>query len=269
MRLLSVATVTVVTALVLANAASAGLWLDLDRATATPGETVHGKAVSPCSACGPGPLFLVPTSNAALQLLKRVPQGDPRFVPVGQFTWKRGGTFTFEVPHVRPGLYQLMALYRNGPAWTAAPASTLLRVQASLRVSFDVFSIVVPSGRYWRTLKGAEPRSPIVQISNATFHIDRGLDPIKNMSRETFVLSLVPLGAYGSHTSPTIDTPDFLPRSDPSRPRGHALARNSYCSSGGRCFSIAFHYGSERVPGSVLASVNRALRSLRASPLRG
>ncbi len=269
MRLLSVATVTVVTALVLTTAASAGLWLDLDRVTATPGETVHGKAVSPCSACGPGPLFLVPTSNAALQLLKRVPRGDPRFVPVGQFTWKRGGTFAFEVPQVRPGLYQLMALYRNGPAWTAAPASTLLRIQASLRVSFDVFSIVLPRDWYWRTLKGAEPRSPIVQVSNSTFHTRRGLDPIKNMSRETFVLSLVPLGAYGSHTSPTIDTPDFLPRSDPSRPRGHALARHSYCSSGGRCFSIAFVYGSERVPGSVLASVNRALRSLRASPLRG
>ena len=138
MRLLSVATATVVTALVLANAASAGLWLNLDRVTATPGQTVHGKAVSPCGACGPGPLFLVPTSNAALQLLKRVPRGDPRFVPVGRFTWKRGGRFAFEVPQVRPGFYQLMALYRNGPAWSAAPASTLLRVQASSRVSFDV-----------------------------------------------------------------------------------------------------------------------------------
>lgn len=136
------------------------------------------------------------------------------------------------------------------------------------RFYFGALSLVVPRGWHWRTLRGPEPGSRIVQLSNASFRVRRGLDPIKDMGKGTFVLTFVPLGNYGSATAPTIGQGDFLARSDPSRPRGHALARHSYCSPGGRCFSIALEYGSDRVPDGVLASVNRVLRSLRAAPLR-
>lgn len=273
MRFLSAATAAVLAALALAASASAGLWLDLDRSVARPGQVVHGKAVSPCSLCGPRPLYLVDgLKQGGLQLLKRLPRkGDSRFLPVGRFTWKRGGKFAFRVPNLPPGVYQLLAFYRNGAAWTAAPASTILRVRAArgdARVSFGVFSIVVPKGWHWRTLGGPEPKSHIVGFSNASLRVRQGLDPIKQMGRGTFVLTIVPLGEYGSHTAPTIERADFLARTDPSRPRAHAVARHPYCSSGSRCFSIELEYGSEQVPDAVLASINRVLRSLRAVPLR-
>jgi hypothetical protein len=130
MRLLSAAVAALVAALALAASASAALWISLDRSVARPGQVVHGKAVSPCALCGPRPLYLVDFKHSGLQLLKRVPRrGDPRFVFVGRFTWKRGGRFSFKVPNVRPGGYQLHALYQNGSAWTLAPASTFLRVR--------------------------------------------------------------------------------------------------------------------------------------------
>lgn len=125
MRRLLVTAATAMAALVLVTAASAGLWFDLDRSAALPGQTVHGEAVSPCSACGPAPLYLVSTADAALRSLKQPARADRRFVPVGRFTWKRGGRFTFQAPQVRPGVYQLMAVYRNGPAWTAAPTRSM------------------------------------------------------------------------------------------------------------------------------------------------
>jgi hypothetical protein len=95
-----------------------------------------------------------------------------------------------------------------------------------------------------------------------------GIDPIKNMARRTFVLTLLPLGSFGSVSAPRIGRSDFLPRTDPSRPRGHAVARRSFCSTGGRCFSIQLEYGSERMPSKTLILINRVLRSLRASPVR-
>jgi hypothetical protein len=103
----------------------------------------------------------------------------------------------------------------------------------------------------------------IVQLSNRRFRLGAGLDPIKNMRRDTFVLTLVPVGRYGSQTAAALRSRDFLRRGDQARPRGHAVARTWHCSPAGRCLSIRLEYGNERVPADVLASINRALRFLR------
>ena len=175
---------------------------------------------------------------------------------------------SFEMPNVRPGIDQAMVPYRNRPEWSAAPVSTLLRIRSPRRLSFGVLSIVVPPDWHWRMLRSPDPGTPIVQLSNRSLRVRHGIDPIKNMARRTFVLTLIPLGRFGSVRAPTIERRDFLARADPSRPRGHAVARRWSCSRAGRCFSITFEYGSERVPQKVLAVVNSALRTLRASPVR-
>lgn len=271
-RLLLTATTATAAVLALPTRASAGLWLDLDRTVARPGQTVHGEAVRPCSLCGPGPLYLVDARHSGLQSLKRAPgKGDRRFVFVGRFTWKRDGRFSFRAPAVRPGVYQLHALYRNGSNWTAAPASAVLRVRAGRddpRVSIGGFSIVVPRAWRWRTLRGPEPDSQIVQLSNASLRVRHGVDPIKGMRRGTFVLTIVQLGEHGSTTVPTITRADFLAQGDPSRPRGHALARHSFCRRKGPCFSILLELGQPTVRRRLLAEVNAALRSIRVSRRR-
>jgi hypothetical protein len=118
--------------LALASSANAALWLDLDRAVSKPGQTVHATAVKPCSLCGARALYLVDAKRyGGLRSLRKLPtKSDRRFIFVGRFSWKLGGTFTFTVPKVRPGVYQLHAIYRNGTTWTAAPASTIVRIQA-------------------------------------------------------------------------------------------------------------------------------------------
>jgi hypothetical protein len=150
----------------------------------------------------------------------------------------------------------------------APSASGELRIRTPGRVSLGAISVVVPTGWHWRTLRGADPRTPTVQLSNASLRVRSGHDPIKNMGKRTFVLTLVPLGSFGSVSRPRIERGDFLSRTNPSRPRGHAVARSWFCSPGGRCFSILLEYGSERVPNARLATVNRVLGTVRASPVR-
>jgi hypothetical protein len=175
---------------------------------------------------------------------------------------------SFEVSNVRPGPNQLMAPYRSRPEWSAAPVTTLLRIRSPRRLSFGILSIVPPPDWHWRTLRGPDPGTPIVQLSNRSLRVRLGIDPIKNMARRTFVLTLLPLGKFGSVRAARIERRDFLARANPSRPRGHAVAQRPFCSRGGRCFSIRFEYGSEWVPQKVLAVVNGVLRTLRASPVR-
>ncbi len=130
-------------------------------------------------------------------------------------------------------------------------------------VPFGAFRIVVPDSWHWRSLPGLTGKA--IQVSNASFRVPIGTDPIKEMADGTFVLTLLPLGAHGSITNPVVKRHHFLARSDPVRPRGHALARHAYCSAAGPCLSISLLYGSNQMPDAVLASVNRVLRSLRAA----
>src|ERR1700694_5044019 len=143
----------------MAASASAGLWIDLDRSDARPGQVVHGPAVSGCSVCGPAPVYLVNVAKSGgPELLKTLPRkDDPHFVPVGRFDWKQGGRCAFTVPRIDTGVYQLVSFYRHGSAWDVFPASTVLHVRlppADAHVLFRTFSLNVPSGWYWRRFPG-------------------------------------------------------------------------------------------------------------------
>jgi hypothetical protein len=257
-------------ALALAAFASAGLWIDLDRSEARPGEVVYGTAVSGCSVCGTAPVYLVNVAKfGGPELLQALPSsGDPRFVPVGRFDWKRRGRFAFTVPRIHTGVYQLVSFYRHGSAWSVFPASTVLHVRlapADAHVSFRTFGLNVPSGWYWRRFPRFDGGGG--EFSNWTLAGRQGFSPDASLPPGAFILWINPLGAYGSVTAPTIRRNDFLRLDDPARPRGQAKSDHSYCAPTGRCFSITFQYGSERVPDAVLAAVNHTLRSLRATPL--
>ncbi len=146
---------------------------------------------------------------------------------------------------------------------SAAHSSNTLRGGITDRhasVSFGAFRIIVPDSWHWRFLPGLTGKA--IQVSNASLRVPVGADPIKEMTAGTFVLTLLPLGAHGSVTTPVVARRQFLARSDPARPRGHALARHAYCAAAGPCLSISLLYGSNEMPDTVLASVNRALRSL-------
>jgi hypothetical protein len=215
MRLSAVASSTAATALLLASAASAGLWLHLAPSIARPGDTVHARAVTPCGACGPT---------------------------------------------------ALMALYRNGSAWTAVTASTQLRVKRPFgRVSFRTFSIVVPKGWMWRAFPGFEGTG--AEFLNWSLAGRHGFSPDAAMPPGAFILWVNPLGEYGSVTEPTIQRSDFMRVNDPARPRGHARADHTYCAHSGRCFDITLEYGGTHVPEHDLVAVNGALATIRAVPL--
>jgi hypothetical protein len=266
----AVAFVALALALALAASASAGLWIDLDRSGARPGQVVHGTAVGGCSVCGPAPVYLVNVhSFAGPELLKTLSSnGDPHFVPVGRFTWRQSGRFAFTVPRLRPGVYLLVSFYRFGSVWDVFPASTVLHVRLAggdPEVSFATFSLNVPNGWHWRRFPGFDGGGG--EFSNQTLAGLHGFSPDASPPQGAFILSINPLGAYGSVTAPTIRRSDFMPLSDPARPRGRASADHSYCAPTGRCFSISFRYGSERVPDAVLTAVNHALRSLHATRL--
>jgi hypothetical protein len=129
-------------------------------------------------------------------------------------------------------------------------------------VSFDGFRVAVPSHWYWRSPPGFPGQ--VVQVSNASFRVPGGGDPIKEAKRGTFVLTLVPIDTDGHPTSPAIERSDFLDQDNPLRPRDRALANRSYCSPTGACVAISLVYRGNSVPNSILADVNRTLRSLRA-----
>jgi hypothetical protein len=132
------------------------------------------------------------------------------------------------------------------------------------RRSFGTFTIAVPHGWQWRAFGGLDGAGG--EFSNWTLAARHGFSPKASLPSHAFILWIDPLGAYGSVGSAAIRRGDFMSLADPARPKGQARADHSYCAPGGRCFSITFQYGSERVPAAVLVAVNDMLRSLRAAP---
>lgn len=133
-------------------------------------------------------------------------------------------------------------------------------------VRFGRFQVAVSNTWYWRLIRA--PSAKALQISNASFRVPGGGDPIKEAQNGTFVLTLVPLGNNGSPTTPTINRSDFLTLNDPTRPRGRAVANHSYCTTAGPCLAISLVYKGNRVPALVLAAVNKTLNSLHTIATR-
>lgn len=117
-------------ALVTAPPASAALWLSLDKTKVHPGQAVPAHAVTPCSGCPSSDIYLAPARVSALRGVAR-PPGRP-FIRVGRFDWRRGIRFSFVVPQVRPGTYQLVSFCdpcSPGRAGVLVPSSTMLYVR--------------------------------------------------------------------------------------------------------------------------------------------
>jgi hypothetical protein len=130
-------------------------------------------------------------------------------------------------------------------------------------VHFDGFRVAVPSRWYWRSPPGFP--GEVVQVSNASFRVPGGNDPIKEAKRGTFVLTLVPRGINGPATEPVITRKDFLLQDELQRPRGRRMANLGYCTPAGPCLAVGLVYRGTLVPATVLANVNLALRSVRAT----
>ena len=119
-----------IAALVAAAPASAALWLSLDKTKVRPGTVVRARAVTPCSGCPSSDIYLAPVRVSAPRRVAR-PPGRP-FIRVGRFDWRRGNSFSFVVPRVRPGTYQLVSFCDPcfaGPAGLLVPSSTMLYVR--------------------------------------------------------------------------------------------------------------------------------------------
>ncbi len=119
-------------ALVAAAPASAGLWfrLDQDKTTVRVGQVVRARAVTPCSGCPSSVIYFAPARVSALQGVTR-PPGRP-FIRIGRFDWRRVNRFSFVVPRVRPGTYQLVSFCDPcvaGPGGVLVPSSPLLYVR--------------------------------------------------------------------------------------------------------------------------------------------
>jgi hypothetical protein len=142
-------------------------------------------------------------------------------------------------------------------------ALTMAASADAARLSFDRFTIVVPDRWQSRPVPGMQGKA--ISVSNASLRLTGGADPILNMAPTTFVLTLTPLGSYGSPHTARITRADFLARNDPARPRGRARARSWYCSPAGPCLSISLQYGKLQMPAGMLARINQALRTLRAA----
>ena len=121
-----------IAALAAAAPASAALWLSMDKAKVRPGQVVGARAVTPCSGCPSSDIYLAPARVSALRRVARPP--DRPFIRVGRFDWRRGSRFSFVVPRVRPGTYQLVSFCDPclaGPAGLLVPSSTMLYVRRS------------------------------------------------------------------------------------------------------------------------------------------
>ncbi len=136
---------------------------------------------------------------------------------------------------------------------------------SAAQVRFRTFSINVPKGWVWRAFPGFDGAGG--EFSNWSLAGRHGFAPDAAMPPGKFILSVNPLGEYGSTTKPTIQHSDFMRLSDAARPRGQARADHSYCAHSGRCFIISFEYGGNLAPECVLRDVNRALATIRALPL--
>jgi hypothetical protein len=135
--------------------------------------------------------------------------------------------------------------------------------ESAARHLYGTFSMDLPHGWSWRPFP-KEPSGSGGWFSNSQLS---PLGPPERLGAKTSLIVILPEGQYGSVTKPTIQRKDFKATNDPSLPRGEAEADHFYCSRQGRCFAITLLYGSRYVPDKVLTSVNRALSTLRATPL--
>jgi hypothetical protein len=148
-------------------------------------------------------------------------------------------------------------------AAAALVALTLAASADAARLSFDRFTIVVPDRWHSRALPGMHGKA--IWVSNASLRRPAGTDPILTMAPGTFVLTLIPLGSYGSPHIARITRSDFLASNYPARPRGRAAAGSWYCSAAGPCLSISLLYRRPPLPDDLLLQINKALRTLRAA----
>lgn len=112
--------------------ASAGLWfrLEQDKTTVRVGQVVRARAVTPCSGCPLSVIYFAPARVSALRGVTRPPSRP--FIRLGRFDWRRGNRFSFVVPRVRPGTYQLVSFCDPciaGSGATLAPSSPLVYVR--------------------------------------------------------------------------------------------------------------------------------------------
>jgi hypothetical protein len=148
------------------------------------------------------------------------------------------------------------------------------------RLERNGVSLVIPAGWDDRVLfrDPAGSSGTILQVANFELPPNEGLepprelppgqeDPIKAMGAGDILLAIVSDEAGGRPAPHTITLDDlrFLPPGAPRVPRGHALAKGSFCF-GVRCLLIEADFGG-KTPAAVMRSrVNEVIASLAVVP---
>ena len=130
------------------------------------------------------------------------------------------------------------------------------------RITFGSYSLVLPSG--W--VQRAQPFPD--RVTRIVAYLSSG----SLSSLETFelqagqvVISIVPLGNWGSRTAPVFRARDFA-YSPHVTGRGQVQAHRSFCSTGGQCFSLNVVLARQRPFASDIRKVNSILGSIVAAP---
>lgn len=128
--------------------------------------------------------------------------------------------------------------------------------------SFGGYTLEVPPG--WTAKASPFPdknrRGSVATVTNGSIAgWNAGV-----LDARQIVVTVVPLGSFGSRGARQIDAADFVPREHVAQPQ--VEARKAYCAPGGQCFSLSAIVAGKRATGADIAKVNGILASLKAAP---